>query len=322
MLRSELQVSVVIACHTRKRLQLLLQAIESVRAQVPQPAAIVISVDHEPILFELLSESFPDLIVVENKFPQGASGNRNTGVSFTNTALVAFLDDDARARPGWLQGLIAPFADPNVVCTGGFVVPAWEARKPRWFPDEFAWVVGASHLGMPDAVASVRNVWSENMAVRRETFLAVGGFRLDFGKVGHVSRPEDTDLCIRMGRAFPDARLLFVPSAIIDHHVGRERADVSFFLRRCYSEGRGKIELARINAGKGELRDERDYLRVAIPNGLRNYVRRATLHRQVDDLCRAGAMVGGVGAAAVGASISLCRHWVRGKALGREMVET
>ena len=44
----------------------------------------------------------------------------------------------------------------------------------------------------------MRNVWASNMAVRRAAFDAAGGFREDFGKVGAVSRPEDTDLCLRV----------------------------------------------------------------------------------------------------------------------------
>ncbi len=247
------QVSVVIACHTQERLEFLHAAIESVKAQELQPRSIVITVDHEPVLFEILSKKYPDLIVVNNEFERGASGNRNTGAADTHTPLIAFLDDDARARSGWLSALIEPFRDPLVFCTGGFVAPDWSGPRPGWFPDEFAWAVGASHRGLPVEAAKVRNVWSENMAVRSDVFAKVGGFRLDFGKVGVVSRPEDTDLCIRMGRATPDGSLMYVPSAVVDHHVGAERSRFRFFLRRCYLEGRGKIELAWNNDGGSDL---------------------------------------------------------------------
>ncbi len=300
-----LPVSVVIGCHTQERLRHLLLAIESVRGQDPVPESIVISVDHEPSLFRLLVDRFPDLKIVENEFERGASGNRNSGVAHTSTPIVAFLDDDARARPGWLSALVEPFADPRVVCTGGLVEPAWEGEEPPWFPREFAWVVGASYRGLPEARAEVRNVWSENMAVRREVFEMVGGFRLDFGKVGTVSRPEDTDLCIRLGKARPGATLLFVPDAVVDHHVGRERAAFTFFLKRCYFEGRGKIELARNNEGSADLGDERQYLRQTIPSGLAGYIRRGVAGRNGDEIRRSGALVGGLGAAGFGAAVSL-----------------
>jgi GT2 family glycosyltransferase len=298
-------VSVVIGCHTQERLQHLLLAIESVRAQDLVPESIVISVDHEPALFRLLCDRFPDLQIVENEFERGASGNRNSGVAHTSTPIVAFLDDDARARQDWLSALVEPFSDPRVVCTGGLVVPSWEGVEPPWFPSEFAWVVGASHRGLPEARAEVRNVWSENMAVRREVFRMVGGFRVDFGKVGTVSRPEDTDLCIRLGKARPGAILLLVPEAVVDHHVGRERAAFTFFLRRCYFEGRGKIELARNNEGSADLGDERRYLRQTIPRGLAGYIRRGVADGNFNEIRRSGALISGLGAAGVGAAVSL-----------------
>jgi glucosyl-dolichyl phosphate glucuronosyltransferase len=299
------QVSVVIACHTQERMNLLLLAIDSVASQSPKPASIVISVDHEPVLFRILTDRFPDLTVVENTFERGASGNRNTGVACTTTPLVAFLDDDARARPGWLSALIKPFDDPKVVCTGGSVAAAWEFRKPRWFPEEFGWVVGASHRGLPISQKAVRNVWSENMAIRQEVFASVGGFRLDFGKVGAISRPEDTDLCIRMGKALPGALLMYVPDAVVDHHVGEERSHFGFFLKRCYSEGRGKVELARNNDGSDDLSDERSYLRKTIPRGFVEYLHRGAVDGNVDELRRAGALAGGLAAAGMGAAVSL-----------------
>ena len=301
------RVSVVIACHSQDRLGLLMTAVESVLAQIPRPLAIVVSVDHEPNLFRVLSEKYPEIVVVENVFANGASGTRNTGVAATTTPLVAFLDDDACAHPGWLAALIEPFNDPRVVCTGGLVSPAWSGREPRWFPEEFAWVVGASHRGLPTTRAPVRNVWSENMAVRSSVFRQVGGFRLDFGKVGAVSRPEDTDLCIRLAKSTPDATVMFVPEAVIDHHVGPERMKFRFFIRRCYFEGKGKVELAQHNDGTQNLGDERSYLWETIPQGLARYARLGVRRGGLHNVRRAGAAVSGVVAAGSGAIVSLIK---------------
>ena len=304
MARTADQVSVVIACHTQERMSHLLAAIDSVENQELKPESIVITVDHEPVLHRILSERFPNFTVVENKFARGASGNRNTGAACLSTPIIAFLDDDARARPGWLSALVEPFHDPQVICAGGFVAPAWEGHEPKWFPEEFGWVVGVSHRGLPTSKGRVRNVWSENMAVRRDVFDKVGGFRSDFGKVGGVSRPEDTDLCIRMGKAIPGAMVMFVPDAVVDHHVGQERTAFGFFLKRCYFEGRGKVELARHNEGAQDLEDEQRYLRRTIPSGIAGYVRGA-IGGDFAQMQRAGAMVSGLGAAAFGGVVSM-----------------
>ena len=47
---------------------------------------------------------------------------KNYGVARTETDLVIMLDSDAAPQPGWLDGLIAPFADPAVMAVGGFTV--------------------------------------------------------------------------------------------------------------------------------------------------------------------------------------------------------
>lgn len=47
---------------------------------------------------------------------------KNHGVGLTKTDLVVMLDSDAAPQPGWLEGLIAPFAAPEVMAVGGFTV--------------------------------------------------------------------------------------------------------------------------------------------------------------------------------------------------------
>jgi len=44
---------------------------------------------------------------------------------------------DAEARPGWLASLIEPYRSPDVVGTGGAVLPRWPDTPPRWLPPEF-----------------------------------------------------------------------------------------------------------------------------------------------------------------------------------------
>jgi hypothetical protein len=101
---------------------------------------------------------------------------------------------------------------------------------------------------------------------------------VDYSKVGVVSRSEDTDLCIRMGKAVNNATVLFVPEAIVDHFVGIERARYKYFLIRCYMEGRGKIELGRLNDGLADLGNEKDYILRTVPNGVFRYARKGIQH--------------------------------------------
>lgn len=288
--------TVVVACYTERRWEQLCLCIDSVLLEVPSPKQLIVVVDHNQKLYARVANAYPQILVMANRFEQGASGARNSAVLACQSPFIAFLDDDAYATPGWLGALLGPFEDDNVVGTGGGLVPLWESNRPPWFPSEFLWAVGASYTGMPKEVAPVRNVWSGNMAVRRETFASVGGFRLGFGKVGGQSRPEDTELSIRMGASSSDARWVYVPKAVAAHHVPSVRSTPGFFLRRCYDEGRGKVEMGRVLGEQKDLGSERDYIRKTIPAGIKRELKGAA-----KGVLTAGAIAVGVGAAGVGA---------------------
>jgi GT2 family glycosyltransferase len=293
---SRLPVSVVIPCHTERQWPALVAAVASLRTQPLRPLEIILVVDHNPGLYERAQTELSGVTVLANRRQPGASGTRNTGAFLSLTPLVAFLDGDATPGDGWLAALVAPFADPAVVGTGGGIRPDWERPPPGWFPDEFLWTVGGSYPGLPTTTAPIRNVWSANMAVRRDAFDAVGGFRDGFGKLGNLPRPEDTDLCLRMGR---NGRWMYVPDAVISHPVEAERTSLGFFLRRCYQEGRGKVQLARLD-GDGSLRVEQDYLRRTLPRAVRRDLAAALRGQGAHHAARAGAVLAGVAAAGAG----------------------
>ncbi|MFI5958147.1 glycosyltransferase family 2 protein [Cryptosporangium sp. NPDC051539] len=301
-------VTVGVACYSEARWNLLIETIASVRSQ-DHPHRIVVSVDHNRPLFERLRNHYGDEIeVVENRFQRGASGSRNTIGLAATTPLIAFLDDDTYAEPGWLAALVSAMCGPaEVVGAGGRILPVWHRAEPRWFPGEFGWVIGAT---LPETGADprpARNVWAASMIVRREVFVAVGGFNPDFGKVGDVSEPEDTELCLRMARTAPGAYWLHVPAAVIRHHVPAERSSVGFFLRRCWLEGRGKAGLAALGRNSSDraaaLSEESSYLRRVLPRGLRAYLRQGDAR----GLARAGMVVAGVASTGLGFALQLAR---------------
>jgi GT2 family glycosyltransferase len=293
------RVSVVIPCHTGRRWPLLVRAVESVLAQSPRPARVVVAVDHNPDLLRWARAELSGVAVVPNRFARGVGGTRNTGIAHTDTPIIALLDDDARARPGWLAALLAPLEDAGVIGTGGRAVPDWQRPRPRWFPDEFLWAVGASFTDAPTAPTPARNVWSLSMAMRRELFDAAGGFEAEFSKVGARSRPEDTDLCLRMSR-INGGRWIHTPDAVVDHLVPTDRATLKYLLTRCYAEGRGKFALARRHRGGAGLDLEWRYLRRALPAAVVRGVADTVRGRDRWGVPRAGVVIAGAAAAALG----------------------
>ena len=294
-----MRVGVVVPCHHEKRWAGLTVAVGSALAQRPAPAEVVVVVDHNEPLYQRACRELSGVTVLRNGCPErGVSGNRNTGVFHLDTPVVALLDDDGYAHPGWLAGLTAPLADPAVCGTGGAIRPAWESGRPRWVPDEFLWAWGGSYTGLPTTTAPERNVWAGSMAVRRDVFAKVDGFRVGFGKVGDRSRPEDTDLCLRMTEA-SGGRWMYVPDALIDHPVPADKATLRYFLIRCYNEGRGKVALARLHRNPTSLHSERAYLRRTLPAGVARGLGEAVRGRGAG-AARAAAILVGTAAAAYG----------------------
>jgi cellulose synthase/poly-beta-1,6-N-acetylglucosamine synthase-like glycosyltransferase len=264
-------VSAVVCGTAQRSWQQLVAAVNSARDQTLRPQRVVVVIDHNDTLLGRVREHFtglPDVLVVPNDYGPGSSGTRNTGIRHTGTELVALLDATSTATPDWLEKLVLPFEnDPTVVGTGGRVEALWSAdsRRPAWLPPEFDWVVGASYRGLPEDPQPVRNVWADNMAVRRDVFDKCGGFRFTFGAPGVPARPQDTDLCVRMSAAGDGGRWIYQPNAVVLSQVPPEQQTLRFFLRRCVAEGRGKAELARLIGPDEALSSERTYLREVVP---------------------------------------------------------
>jgi hypothetical protein len=229
------------------------------------------------------------------------SGARNTGVTEAAGDLIAFLDDDARAREGWLESLEDAFEnDLSIGGVGGRVEPDWEVTPPGWLPPEFWWVVGCSYVGLPLTACEVRNPIGANMAFSRAVFEKVGGFREEIGRIGTIPLGcEETELSIRAGVAGFAVR--YVPDAIVDHWIPPERATPRYFVRRCYAEGLSKAVVSSIAGRADGLQSERKYVSRTLPSAVLAAARRiATGPRRGDSVGRVAALVGGVVAAGAG----------------------
>lgn len=261
-------ISVVICAYTEERLPEIEAAIDSLRAQTLPAWELVLVIDHNPELEAHSRQRWPDVRVIANEEEQGLSGARNCGLAAATGEIVAFLDDDARAAPDWLERLAAAYADPGVLGAGGAVRPDWADGRPEWFPEEFDWVVGCTHSGMPSQPEPVRNLVGANMSFRRGPLIEVGGFRHELGRIGKIPAGcEETDLCIRIGQLHPTGTILYDPAAAVDHLVPAARGSLRYFVSRCRGEGRSKAILSALVGPQAGLAEERSYVRRTLPLG-------------------------------------------------------
>jgi GT2 family glycosyltransferase len=168
--------------------------------------AVVVATRDRPEQLAALLESLEgqthgdfELVVVDDAEGRGPAAARNEGWRRTSADLIAFVDDDCVASPGWLAALVDRAGDGAVV--QGRVEPA-EPMRP---------------FTRSLAVREGPGPWFEtaNILYPRAVLEAVGGFDEDtFPFVG-----EDTDLAWRAKAA--GAAFTFAPDALVHHDVVR-----------------------------------------------------------------------------------------------------
>jgi glucosyl-dolichyl phosphate glucuronosyltransferase len=256
--------SVVVCAHTLDRWVDLMVGAEAVRDQLAIDDELLVVVDHNEDLLRRAEAALPWARVLANRGRRGLSGGRNTGIGVARGEVVVFLDDDARPEPGWLDGMLSPYADSAVVGVGGAARPSWpRSGRPSWFPPEFDWVVGCSYTGLPTRPACVRNPIGATMSFRRAAFLRIGGFTDEIGRTAgaRLVSCDETELSIRLRQRDPATVVIYQPEAVVRHRVPPERISFLYFRRRCYAEGFSKAIVARRVGRPAALSAETHYVR-------------------------------------------------------------
>ena len=204
-------VSAVVACPgASAMLRDCVAALDGERRACPGARLEAIVLPDEPT-----GEAWPDWV---REIPTGRvlpSDKRNIGIRAARGEVVAFLDDDARPLPGWLDRALRWFADPAVGAVGGPAVTPPEdpfAAKMSGRVYESPLVsAGARRRYVPTAARDDDDLPSCNLLVRADLLRDLGGFNSE-------NWPgEDTVLCLqivhRLGR-----RLVYEPAAVAAHH--------------------------------------------------------------------------------------------------------
>lgn len=133
---------------------------------------------------------------------------RNLGIAQAAGDVLAFVDDDAVPEPTWLSRLVAPFDDPSVTATGGYV----RARDGVRFEASATSVTrsGQRHHHAPNSPLPSGQVWhteGTNMAFRAEALRRIGGFDEAFRYY-----LDETDVNLRL-----PGQTRLVPEAEVHH---------------------------------------------------------------------------------------------------------
>jgi len=209
--------------HRSERYEDFVEAINSLLSQSYNNLDIVVVVDGNRGLYDRILKSGieegdkADVKVILNEENMGLSESRNKGIKEAKGDVIAFFDDDAVADEDWLKELERMYKEYDAIAAGGRLMPIWTTKKPKFLPEEYYWLVGATHKGFPEEVTEVRNTFGSNLSFKAEVLKVLGGFRSEMGVKGKgLLQGEETELCERMREKFGRG-VVYNPDAIVYH---------------------------------------------------------------------------------------------------------
>jgi glycosyltransferase involved in cell wall biosynthesis len=139
---------------------------------------------------------------IDHRGRPGAAAQRNAGWRATEAPLVAFIDDDCRPTPGWLDGALAAAAGRNVIVQGRIEPDPGERQLLFGF-------ARSAEITGPTGRYEAGNIFYPRALLER-----VGGFDESF--TGYAWG-EDTDLGLRAAAA--GGELVYADDALVWHAV-------------------------------------------------------------------------------------------------------
>ncbi len=228
-----MEPSASIIVPTRRRQPYLEVALASIRAEAAELGAEVLVIDDAGPdettreLAERLGARYES-----DPAARGLNAARNTGVQRSSAALAVFVDDDIRAREGWLAALLkAAREHPVQEVFAGRISASLEGPAPRSCGRELP-PITTLDLGARDR--PTRFAWGSNMAIRRTALERVGPFDVSLGGGGDEQEWQE-----RASQDSAHASALYVAGAWVEHRRAGDDARLGSLARAAYARGGG-----------------------------------------------------------------------------------
>ena len=161
-----------------------------------------------------IRQHYPRVLLLENEFNQGFAQPSNLGAERSRGRYVAFINNDMRAHPDWIDAALANIR-PEMPCVASRILD-WKGHRVDYNGSSLQYLGYAlqKDQGKPlDRVSSPREVLfpcGGAMLIDREVFLDLGGFDPDF-----FALFEDVDLGWRLWTA--GFGVIFAPESMVYH---------------------------------------------------------------------------------------------------------
>jgi len=174
--------------------------------------------------------------------PVSPALKRDRGAEMARGEFLAFIDDDAYPDPFWLSSALAAFREnPDVAAVGGPAITPED--DPFWAKVSGAVFLSRLSGGNPERYLSAPprkfvDDWpTVNLIVRKEDFLAAGGFDSAYWP------GEDTKFCLDLLNK-TGKKILYLPELVVWHH---RRAGLRKHLRQVGAYGMHRGHFARVH---------------------------------------------------------------------------
>jgi glycosyltransferase involved in cell wall biosynthesis len=175
---------------------------------------------------------------------KGLSHARNRGINESKSDWIAFIDDDAKAHPNFVEVALDTIQNYDFDCFGGFY-NAWfrHGPPPSWLPKDF----GTNRTWLPDKLGELppdKEFSGGVCAYRKQvvieaglfpTFLGMQGDKIGYGEENYIQR-RIRELGYKVG---------FNPNLQIDHEVRKEKLTVRWHLFRSFAIKRDHLILSQ-----------------------------------------------------------------------------
>jgi len=152
---------------------------------------------------------------------------RNACLDAATAPLLAFIDDDETAAPGWLEALIATMEREQAAAVLGPVQALYDPAHPAWMQKGDFHSIGPVWVG-----GEIITGYAGNLLLRRDApSLRDLRFREALGRSGG----EDTLFLASLHHA--GGKIAFAPDAVVAEKVAPERARWRWLLQRHFRSG-------------------------------------------------------------------------------------
>ncbi len=243
-----IKLSVIVP--TRNRARDLKAALESIVFQtLPHELFEVIVVDNGSMdntkeIVQGFENQIKNIVYIYDKNP-GLHIGRHRGLLHAKAEILVYADDDIKALPTWLEGVIESFTDENIVLVGGKNLPNFETKPPQWIVD--MWEAGRDkkvlgHLSILDFGDEIQEiephyVFGCNFSIRKHILLEAGGFHPDGMPQELIRYRGDGESYVSQYIFKNNLKTIYNPKASVYHLVSKGRMTKEYFVQRAFNQG-------------------------------------------------------------------------------------